>query len=142
MAAIKSLPHFHLMLLLFQSLGLCVHSPSIIPFPGYPLCHGILVQVWYLIVSIPDLCTLSYFDYQLLYLCCVEALKVSPHFYLTLLLFQSSGLCVHSPFIIPFPGYPLSLVQHLRSLDDQFSYPVVLLLLPFYMWTCISHLEY
>ena len=28
------------------------------------VCHfpiGILVQVWYLIVSIPDLCTLSYF---------------------------------------------------------------------------------
>ena len=29
------------------------------------VCHfpiGILGQVWYLIVSIPDLCTLSYFD--------------------------------------------------------------------------------
>ena len=30
------------------------------------VCHfpiGILSQVWYLIVSIPDLCTLTYFDY-------------------------------------------------------------------------------
>ena len=27
--------HFHLMLLLFQSLGLCVQSPSIIPVPEY-----------------------------------------------------------------------------------------------------------
>ena len=44
-------------------------------FPGYPLCHGILVQLWYLIVSIPDPCPLSYFDYQLLCLCCVAALK-------------------------------------------------------------------
>ena len=31
-------PHFHLMLLFFQSSGLCVQSPSIIPVPGYPLC--------------------------------------------------------------------------------------------------------
>ena len=75
------------MLLFFQSSGLCVQSPSIIPVPGYPLClvphlshllgkgwplgsrlwcllwvcHfpiGILGQVWYLIVSIPDLCNL------------------------------------------------------------------------------------
>ena len=31
------------------------------------VCHfpfGILGQVWYLIVSIPDLCTLTYFVYQ------------------------------------------------------------------------------
>ena len=62
----KISPHFHLMLLFFQSSGLCVQSPSIIPVPGYPLClvcHfpiGILGQVWYLIVSIPDLCTLTY----------------------------------------------------------------------------------
>ena len=27
----------------------------------FPIC--ILGQVWYLIVSIPDLCTLSYFDF-------------------------------------------------------------------------------
>ena len=40
----------------FNNLGLCVQSPSIIPVPGYPLC--ILGQVWYLIVSIPDLCNL------------------------------------------------------------------------------------
>ena len=54
------------MLLFFQSSGLCVQSPSIIPVPGYPLCHfpiGILGQVWYLIVSIPDLCNLTYFGY-------------------------------------------------------------------------------
>ena len=30
--------HFHLMLILFRSSGLCVQSPSIIPVPGYPLC--------------------------------------------------------------------------------------------------------
>ena len=30
--------HFHLMLLLFQSSGLCAQSPSIIPVPVYPLC--------------------------------------------------------------------------------------------------------
>ena len=48
-----------------------------------------------------------------------------PHFHLMLLFFQSSGLCVQSPSIIPVPGYPLCLVPHLRSLDDRFSYPVV-----------------
>ena len=47
------------MLLLIKSSGLRVQSCSIIPFPGYPLC--ILGQVWYLIVSFPDLCRLSYF---------------------------------------------------------------------------------
>ena len=46
-------------------------------------------------------------------------------FHLMLLFFQSSGLCVQSPSIIPVPGYPLCLVPHLRSLDDRFSYPVV-----------------
>ena len=51
--------------------------------------------------------------------------KVSPHFHLMLLFFQSSGVCVQSPPIIPVPGYPLCLVPHLRSLDDRFSYPVV-----------------
>ena len=30
-----------------------------------------------------------------------------------------------SPPIIPVPGYPQSLVPHLRSLDDRFSYPGV-----------------
>ena len=32
------------------------------------VCHfpiGILGQVWYLIVSIPDHCTLTYFDYKI-----------------------------------------------------------------------------
>ena len=42
-------------------------------------------------------------------------------FHLMLLFFQSSGLCVQSPSIIPVPGYPLCLVPHLRSLDDRFS---------------------
>ena len=44
-------------------------SPYPYPVPGYPLClvpHlsfpiGILGQVWYLIVSILDLCTITYF---------------------------------------------------------------------------------
>ena len=27
-------------------------------------CFGILGQVWYLIVSIPDLCTITYFKYE------------------------------------------------------------------------------
>ena len=33
-------------------------------FVTFPI--GILCQVWYLIVSIPDLCTLTYFKYILL----------------------------------------------------------------------------
>ena len=93
------------------------------------VCHfpiGILGQVWYLIVSIPDLCTITYFYYQSCFVCAAwRPLKVSPHFHLMLLFFQSSGLCVQSPSIIPVPGYPLCLVPHLRSLDDRFSYPVV-----------------
>ena len=44
---------FNALSLLFQSSGLCVQSPSIIPVPG------ILGQVWYLIVSIPDFFTLT-----------------------------------------------------------------------------------
>ena len=47
----------------------------------------------------------------------VSAAK-SDLFHLMLLFFQSSVLCVQSPSIIPFPGYPLCLVPHLRSLDD------------------------
>ena len=31
-------------------------------FVTFPI--GILGQVWYLIVSIPDLCTLTYYDYD------------------------------------------------------------------------------
>ena len=43
----------------------CVQSLSIIPVPGYPLNFpiGILGQVWYLIISDPDLCILTYFVY-------------------------------------------------------------------------------
>ena len=74
-------------------------------------CHfpiGILGQVWYLIVSIPYLYTLTYFDYQSCFVCTAwQPLKVSPQFHLMLLLFQSSVLCVQSPSIIPVPGYPL-----------------------------------
>ena len=66
----------HLMLLLFQSSGLCVQSPSIISVPG------ILGQLWYLIVSIPDLCTLTYFYIieilcNYLTLCLLELLNVT-----------------------------------------------------------------
>ena len=87
---------------------------------------AVLRLVWYLIVSIPDLCTLTYFDYQSSFACAAwRPLKVSHHFHLMLLFFQSSELCVQSPSIIPVPGYPLCLVPHLRSLDDRFSYPVV-----------------
>ena len=47
-----------------------------LPF-GYRLwpltvCHfpiGILGQVWYLIVPIPDHCTLTFFDYQSCFVC-------------------------------------------------------------------------
>ena len=43
---------------------------SIIPVPGYPLCL-VLGQVWYLIVSIPDLCTITYFyGYKNTYIIC------------------------------------------------------------------------
>ena len=37
---------------------------SICEFVTFPI--GILGQVWYLIVSIPDLCTLTYFDFKIL----------------------------------------------------------------------------
>ena len=37
----------------------CVVYSEFVTFP-----IGILGQVWYLIVSIPDLCTLTYFDMQ------------------------------------------------------------------------------
>ena len=35
-----------------------------------------------------------------------------------LLFFQSSGLCVQSPFIIPVPGYPLCLVPKKKTLQS------------------------
>ena len=43
---------------------------------------GILGQVWYLIVSIPDLCTLTYFvskvyDYKTIKTCCVSTFQVN-----------------------------------------------------------------
>ena len=42
----------------------------------YPLClatfpYGVPSQVWYLIVSIPDLCLLLYFDYECCFICAV-----------------------------------------------------------------------
>ena len=99
------------MLLLFQSSVLCVQSPSIVPADKaaynvvvvWRLYYiNILGQVGYLIVSIPDLCTLTYFDYQSCFVCAAwRPLKVSPYFHLMLLLFQSSGLCVQSPSIVP-----------------------------------------
>ena len=49
--------------------GLCVQSPSIIP--DFPI--GILGQVWYLIVSIPDLCTLTYFKCVFVVYCVLES---------------------------------------------------------------------
>ena len=76
-----------------------------------------------MIVSIPDLCPLSYFGNQSCFVC-AASLKVSPHFHLMLLLFQTSGLCAQSPSIIPFSGYLLCLALHLRSLGDRFSYLV------------------
>ena len=33
---------------------------------GYMIVVGILGQVWYLIVSIPDICTLTYLAYKIL----------------------------------------------------------------------------
>ena len=62
----------------------------------------------------------------ILYDFCAMQEETNAHlFHLMLLFFQSSGLCVQSPSIIPVPGYPLCLVPHLRSLDDRFSYLVV-----------------
>ena len=69
MAALKSRPHFYLMLELFQSSGLRVQSSSIIradllALVGDVYCNfvtfscGILGQVWYFIVSFPDICRL------------------------------------------------------------------------------------
>ena len=43
----------------------CRYSPILENRIRSVVCHfpiGILGQVWYLIVSIPDLCTLTYFD--------------------------------------------------------------------------------
>ena len=37
------------------------------------LCLGILGQVWRLIVSIPDLCPLSYFDIVIMHMVCVDS---------------------------------------------------------------------
>ena len=88
---------------------------------------GNLAQVWYLIVSIPDLCTFTYLTIRVV----LSVLRGGPKslpvlsFNARIIPIQSTGVCVQSPSIIPVPGYPLSLVQHLRSLDDRFSYPVV-----------------
>ena len=72
----------------------------------------------------------------------MAAIKSLPALHVMLLLFQSSGLCVQSPSIIPVPGYPLCLLPHLRSLYYRFSYPVVEILLSISLWTRISHLDY
>ena len=40
---------------------------------------GILGQVWYLIVSIPDLCTLTYFNSQLSLKCILQGANTNDH---------------------------------------------------------------
>ena len=39
-------------------------------FVTFPLVSWVRGQVWYLIVSIPDLCTLTYFNNLLIQFCC------------------------------------------------------------------------
>ena len=64
---------------------------------------GILGQHCYLIVSIPDHCRLSYFNYQSCFVCAMwRPVKVSPHFHLMLLLFQSSACTITFAFTITF----------------------------------------
>ena len=43
--------------------GLTSWLSFVVSIYKYQFPIGILVQVWYLIVSIPDLCTLTYFHY-------------------------------------------------------------------------------
>ena len=76
-AALKILPALLLNALIIPILRIGVQSPYIIPVPGYPVtfplvlsCHfpiGILCQAWYLIVSIPDICTLTYLSNNILF---------------------------------------------------------------------------
>ena len=52
---------FFLSCVYFAFVRVCLFVPS-----GHLLCHfpvGILGQVWYLIVSIPDLCNLTFFKF-------------------------------------------------------------------------------
>ena len=65
--------HFHLMLLLFQSSGLCVQSPSIIPFPGCCQAHLGLPVVFlllrYLVLfTVESLSLLDLLFYILIYM--------------------------------------------------------------------------
>ena len=113
-AALKVSPQFNLMLLLFQSSGLCVNSHSTIPVAGYPLCLVSWVRCGTNCINSWSLHPYLLWLSELFCLCCMAALKVSSYFHLMLLIFQSSGLCVQSPSIIPVPGYPLCLVSWVR----------------------------
>ena len=79
---------------------------------------------------------------ELFCLCCVAALQVSSRFVKCTYYSNPRGFRVQSPSIIPFPGYPLCLVPHLRPLDGQFWSPVVWLLLSLSLWTSIRYLGY
>ena len=68
------------------------------------VCHfpiGILGQVWYLIVSIPDLCNLTYF------LCCVAALKSLPALSFNALIIQILRI-VWTISFQPWPSFVVS----------------------------------
>ena len=49
--------------------GLTSWLSFVVSSVSFSLSIGILGQVWYLIVSIPDLCNLTYFDYQSCFVC-------------------------------------------------------------------------
>ena len=70
---------------------------------------GILGQVWYLIVSIPDLCTLTYFYLHLITLLCKFCCEVSGAYLLTLCIFS---LLVQMQFSIDADYTLLRLGKH------------------------------
>ena len=63
--------------------------------------------MWYLIVSVPDLCTLTYLDVYLVLTVCVMCLFIAVFW-----------ICLHS-VIVAFPGH-----THLRSIFYFFLYAV------------------
>ena len=54
-----------------------------------------------------------------------------------LLLFESSGLCVQSSSIIPFPGYPQCHVPHLRLFRPIFTPRCILLSTFYFLHLCV-----
>ena len=88
------------------------------------VCHfpnGILGEVWYLIVSIPDLCTLTYFQYCAGLLWCILAhWPLLDHFFKIRVMFWFSYIVVlktqiHSSLSTTVPGE-----QHLNDILSKY----------------------